>query len=117
MKKLLFITAALTTLAAPALAVELGKNLTLDSTVTAEYSVEASKFSALYEVELNYELSPSLVAYAYTDVDLRDADFTGLDLGLEYVNPAHSNMTFNAEVQLDDNLEYSDVILAAEVKF
>lgn len=117
MKNLLITAAVLTMLAAPAMATDLGNGFALDTTVSTEYSVEQGKLSAFYEGQLNYAIGSGFSAYAYTEVDLRDPEFTGLDLGVEYNASELEAVTLAAEVQLDDKLEYSDLVLKAELEF
>lgn len=117
MKNLLITAAAVTTLAAPAMAADFGNGFALDTTVSAEYSVEQDNLSAIYEGQLNYAIGKGFSTYAYTEVDLRDPEFTGLDLGIEYNSYELEALTIAAEVQLDDSLEYSDLVLKAELEF
>lgn len=117
MKNLLITSAVLAAFATPSLAVELGKGFAYDSTITAEYSVETENFTTVYEGELNYDLSTGLKVYAYTAVDLQDIDFTGVDIGLEYVPTKFDKLTITTEAQFNADLEYSDLIITAELKF
>lgn len=117
MKKLLLTTATVLALASPALAVDLGNGWALDNTVTLDYYVEAEDTTAVYEAELNYQLNSEVKLYAYTEVDLEDVHFDGLDLGVNYAPAQVQYMSFNAEVQLDDNLNYDELVLTAEVNF
>jgi hypothetical protein len=117
MKKLLITTAALFALATPALAIDLGNGWVFDNTVTLEYFVEAETTAATYEAELSYALNTEVTLYAYTEVDLKDVDFTGLDLGVNYAPDQLKYVNFNAEVQLDDKFSYNELVLTAEVRF
>lgn len=117
MKKLLITSALFAVLATPTLAFDLGRGFVLDNTVTAEYSVETEVFTTLYEAEVNYAFDNGVLAYAQTEIDLQDVDFNGLDLGLEYVPAELDQLTLTTEVQFDSDLNYSDVVLTAEVKF
>lgn len=117
MKNLLITTAVLATFAVPAMAADLGNGFILDTTISTEYSVENDKLSAFYEGQLNYAFGNGFNAYAYTEVDLRDPEFVGLDLGVEYNRAELQALTLTAEVQLDDKLEYSDLVLKAELEF
>lgn len=117
MTKLLLTTAAVFALATPALAIELGNGFAFDNTVTLEYAVEAEDTVATYEADLNYQLNDEVSLYAFTEVDLQDVDFTGLDLGVDYSPAKLSAVQFNAEIQLDDQLRYDELVLSAEVSF
>lgn len=117
MKKLLLTTAALFTLATPSLAIDLGNGWAFDNTITLEYFVEAEDTDATYEAELSYAMGADVTLYAYTEVDLKDVDFTGLDLGVNYAPEQLKYVNFNAEVQLDDELSYNELVLTAEVNF
>ena len=117
MKKLLLTTATMFALATPALAVDLGNGWAFDNTVTLEYFVEAEDTDATYEAELSYAWGSEVTLYAYTEVDLEDIDFTGLDLGVNYAPEQLKYVNFNAEVQLDDDLSYDELVLTAEVRF
>lgn len=117
MTKLLLTTAALFALATPALAIELGNGFAFDNTVTLEYSVEAEDTTATYEADLNYQLNDQTSLYAYTEVDLEDVDFTGLDVGVNFTPAQLSAVEFTAEVQFDDELHYDELVLSAEVNF
>ena len=117
MKKILLTTAALVALASPALAVDLGNGWAFDSTVTLDYYVEAEDTSAVYEGELSYQVNGEVKLYAFTAVDLEDAHFNGLDLGVNYAPAQVQYLNFNAEVQLDDELNYNELVLTAEVSF
>lgn len=117
MKNLLITSAVLALFATPSLALDLGNGLAWDNTVTAEYSVETEIFTSVYETEFNYSFDNGLVAYAQTEIDLQAVDFTGLDLGLEYVPAKFNKLTVTTEAQFDSDLNYTDVVLTAEVKF
>ena len=117
MKNVLIVSALLATLATPSLAFDLGRGFVLDNTVTAEYSVETDVFTSIYEAEVNYVFDNGVLAYAQTEIDLQDIDFTGLNLGVEYAPVAFNELTLNTEVQFDSDLNYSDLVLTAEVKF
>ena len=117
MKNLLITSAVLAAFATPSLAVELGNGFAYDTTLTAEYSVEADTFTTPYEGELNYDLAAGLKAYADTTVDLQELDFTGVDLGLEYVPAKFDKLTITTEAQFDADLEYSDLVVTAELEF
>jgi hypothetical protein len=117
MKKILLTTAALVALASPALAVELGNGWAFDSTVTLDYYVEAEDTVAVYEGELNYQVNDEVKLYAFTAVDLEDVHFEGIDLGVNYAPAQVQYLNFNAEIQLDDNLDYSELVVTAEVSF
>lgn len=117
MKKILLTTAALFTLATPALAIDLGNGWAFDNTVTLEYYVEAEDTDATYEAKLSYAVGAEVSLYAYTEVDLEDVDFTGLDLGVNYAPEQLKYLNFNAELQLDDELSYNELVLTAEVSF
>jgi hypothetical protein len=117
MKKLLITTAALFALATPALAIDLGNGWAFDNTVTLEYFVEAEETEATYEAELSYSLSDQLYVYAFTEVDLRNVNFDGLDLGVNYSPAQIEYLNLNAEIRLDDELSYDELVLTAEVRF
>lgn len=117
MKKILLTTAALVALASPALAVDLGNGWALDNTVTLEYFVEAEDATAAYEAELNYQVTDEVKLYAFTEVDLEDVRFEGVDLGVNYAPAQVEYVNFNAEIQLDDSFDYQELVLTAEVTF
>ncbi len=117
MKKILLTTAALVALASPALAVELGNGWAFDTTVTLDYYVESEDTVATYEGELNYQVNDEVKLYAYTEVDLEDVHFDGVDLGVNYSPAQVQYLNLNAEIQLDDNLEYNEFVVTAEVSF
>jgi hypothetical protein len=117
MKKILLTTATLIALASPALAIDLGNGWAFDNTVTLDYYVEAEDTSAVYEGELSYQLNEEVKLYAFTAVDLEDVRFNGVDLGVNYAPAQVQYMNFNAEIQLDDSLDYSELVLTAEVTF
>lgn len=117
MKKILLTTAALIALASPALAVDLGNGWAFDNTVTFDYYVEAEDTTAIYEGELSYQVNDEVKLYAYTEVDLEDVHFDGLDLGVNYAPTQVKYINFNAEVQLDDELNYDELVVTAEVSF
>ena len=117
MKKILLTTATLVALASPALAVELGNGWAFDSTVTLDYYVESENTEAIYEGELNYQLNDEVKLYAFTEVDLKDVHFDGVDLGVNYSPAQVQYLNLNAEIQLDSDLDYSELVLTAEVSF
>lgn len=117
MKKILLTTATLIALASPALAAELGNGWAFDTTITLDYYVESEDTVATYEGELNYHVNDEVKLYLYTEVDLEDVQFDGVDLGVNYAPAQVKYVNFNAEVQLDDNLEYDELKLTAEVSF
>ncbi len=117
MKKIILASAAIAALATPTLAVDLGRGWALNNTVTLEYFVEAEDAVATYEAELTYSVNDQLSLYAYTEIDLEDIDFVGLDLGATY-NPAQLEIAeFNIEAQFDNDLEYQELVLSAELQF
>jgi len=117
MKKLLLTSAVVAALATPALALDLGNGWALDNTATLDYYVEAEDVTAVYEAELSYKVNDEVKLYAYTEVDLEDVHFDGLDLGVNYAPAQVQYINFNAEVQLDGSLDYEELVLTAEVNF
>lgn len=117
MKNVLIASAVLAMLASPSLAFEVGQGFAFDSTVNAEYSVEARQFTTSYTGELNYEVTTSVTAYVDTTVDLQNIDFTGANLGVEYVPTTFDKLTVNAEAQFNEDLQYTDTVIYAELKF
>lgn len=117
MKNLLITTAALVVLAMPAAALDLGNGFTLDNTVGVDYSVEGDAFTTLYEGEVSYNVTDEVRLYAYTDVDLQDVAFTGVDVGAEYSPASAQYLTLTAEAQFDDSINYTDLVLSAELSF
>jgi hypothetical protein len=117
MKKLLLTTATLFALATPAIAIDLGNGWAFDNTVTLEYFVEAGKTEASYEAELKYAFNDQLYAYTATKIDLQNVNFGGLDFGVNYAPAQLKYATFNAEMRLDNELSYKDVVLTAEIRF
>lgn len=97
-------------------AFELGNSWALDSTVSATYDVENESLSTGFETELNYTFPNTMVMYASTSFDLQDPDFTYLDVGLRYEfgNP---DVTLDAWVSLDDNLEYENAFVGVTWDF
>lgn len=117
MKTLLITTAALVALAMPAAALDLGNGVAFDNTVSVDYSVEGDSFTTLYEGEVGYSVTEEVRVYAYTDVDLQDIAFTGVDIGAEYTPATAKFVTLSAEAQFDENIEYTDLVLSAELSF
>lgn len=117
MKNILITTAALITLAMPAAALDLGNGFTFDNTVGVDYSVENDAFTSLYEGEVSYNVTDEVRLYAYSDIDLQDVAFTGIDLGAEYSPASATYVTLTAEAQFDENVEYTDLVLSAELSF
>ena len=117
MKNLLITSAVLAMLAAPAMAVELGKGLAFDSTISTSYSIEVEEFSSSYKGELNYTITPDLTAYFNTTIDLQEMDFTGSVLGIDYVPATYNKLTFSVQAVYDANLDYTDTLISAELKF
>jgi len=117
MKNLLITSAVLAMLAAPAMAVELGKGLAFDSTISTAYSVEVEEFSSSYEGELNYAITPDLTAYFNTTFDLQEMDSTGSILGIDYVPAKLNNLTVTVQAAYDADLEYTDTVISAELTF
>lgn len=115
--KTLFITAAalmLTTTSA--FAFDITEQVYLDNTTDFVYSVEAEDFTIDHEVELGYNFANDFTVYANTEFDLRDIDFTELELGMDYAVPT-VDLTLTTAVLLDENLEYTDVELRASFSF
>jgi hypothetical protein len=114
--KTLITAAALILTTTGASAFDITEQLALNNTIDLEYSVEAEDFTIDYEVELAYNFANDFTAYAVTDFDLRDVDFTDLEVGIDYVVPGN-DLTFTTAVLLDENLEYTDVELRASFSF
>jgi len=95
---------------------ELGNNWAWDNTVSAVYDVEAQDFSAGFETELNYTLDNGVKMYASTSFDLRDAEFTGMNVGMEY-EVGSPDVTMGAWVALDSNLEYENAFISVSWDF
>lgn len=117
MKTLIIAATIASAFALPAAALDLGNGFTLDNTVTLEYHVEADTTVADFETELTYSVSEQVSVYAYTYVDLKDVDFTGIDLGVDYTPAQVKNLVLNAEAQFDDSFEYQELVISAEYKF
>lgn len=117
MKNLLITSAVLAMLATPSLALDLGNKFSLDNDIKALYSFEAQDFTASDKIELNYHIKDSLKVYLDSTVNLRDINFNGANLGVEFVPASFNKITINAEAQFDDKLHYSDVVIYAELKF
>ena len=117
MKNLLITSAVLAMLATPSLALDLGNNFSLDNDVTVLYSFEAQDFAASDKINLNYQVRDNLKVYLDSTVNLRDINFNGADFGVELVPAAFNKITLNAEAQFDADLQYTDTVISAELKF
>jgi len=117
MKNLLITSAVLAMLATPSLALELTEKLSFDTTIKAAYSVETDVFAASNSFELNYEVRDGLAVYLDTAINLQDIAFTGANLGVSYTPASFNKITVTTEAQFDGNLEYSDLVISAELKF
>lgn len=117
MKNLLITSALLATLAAPAMAVELGKGVSLNSTIDTTYAIKAEQLDIIYTPELSYGITDGLRTYLNTDFDLQDPAFTGSILGIEYVPASFTKVTFSAEASFDEDFSYTDTVVEAELKF
>lgn len=108
-------------LATPALAIDFGNGLSLENTIHLEYSKEASSFDAsYYEAELGYAVNDSLNLYADTTIalgNLKELNFSGVNLGVEFAPPTELDLLINVEAQFDQDLQYSDVVIYAELEF
>ena len=116
MKNLLIAATALSLLGTSAMAFDIGSQAYLDSTVDVVYSVEQEDFTAEYELELGADLNDSFTVYGVTTVDIRDPDFTGLEIGVDYTAPM-GNLVLTSAVLLDPDVEYVDVELRASLSF
>lgn len=115
MKNIIAILAAALAVSATSVkAADLGKGFALDSTTTFTYQVEASDFVANQELELNYQIVDGLTAFAYTQTNIRDVSFTGLDLGARY---AINNFEVESAVQFDTDLEYTELYVTLQLNF
>ena len=117
MKNLLITSAVLAMLAAPSLAVELGKGFALDSTLSTHYSVEVEEFASFYEADLNYAVTTDLIVYINSTVELQDFTSIGTTLGLEYVPSSFDKLTLTVEGIYNTDFDYTDTIISAEIKF
>lgn len=117
MKNLLITSAVLAMLATPSLALQLNDKLSFDTTVNAIYSVETDLFTASNTFELNYQVKDGLEVYIDTAIDLQDIDFNGTNLGVSYTPASFDKITVTTEAQFDANLDYSDLVISAELKF
>lgn len=120
MKKIILAAFAAFALAGQASAFELGKTgVFLDNTTTLEYSLENSDWNTTtHELNLNYTLENApLTVYALTEVDLRDVEFAGLEVGVDYFVERAGDLTLNAAIRTDANLDYTDAVIGAEFKF
>ena len=117
MKNLLITSAVLAMLATPSLALQLTEKLSFDTTVKAAYSVETDIFAASNSFELNYQAKDGLAVYLDTAVDLQDIDFNGANLGVSYTPASFEKITITTEAQFDANLDYSDLVISAELTF
>jgi hypothetical protein len=117
MKNLLITSAVLAMLATPSLALQLTEKLSFDTTVKAVYSVETDVFAASNSFELNYEVNDGLGVYVDTAINLQDIDFNGANLGVSYTPTSFNKFTVTTEAQFDANLDYSDLVISAELKF
>jgi hypothetical protein len=115
MKNIIGILAAALALSATSVkAADLGKGFALDSASTFTYEVEADNFIANQELELSYSITEGLTAFAYTQTNLRDLSFTGLDIGARYTI---NNFEVESAVQLDENFKYSELYVTLELNF
>ena len=117
MKKLLITIAALVMLATPSLALELGKGFALENDINASYTLDAKDFAISDKLELSYSVTSDAKVYLDSTLDLQDIDFNGANLGVEYVPASFNKLTLNAEAQFDQDLEYTDTVVYAELKF
>lgn len=117
MKNLLITSAVLAMLATPSLAVELGKGISLNTTIDATYAIEAEQFAIVYTPELSYTIAEGLSTYLNTDFDLRDPAFTGGILGVAYTPAKLNKVTLSAEASFDADLNYTDTVIQAKLKF
>lgn len=120
MKSIMLATVALFGFVGAASAFELGQTgVFLDNTTTATYSVETDVFTAVHELNLNYDLGAKTTAYALTEVNLEDPAFAGLELGVDYRAWAQdaNEVNLNAHVLLNEDLDYTDTVVELEVKF
>ena len=117
MKNLLITSAVLAMLATPSLALQLNEKLSFDTTVTTAYSVETDIFVASNTFELNYEVRDGLAIYLDTAIDLQNIAFTGTNLGVSYTPASFDKITVTTEAQFDANLDYTDLVISAELKF
>lgn len=117
MKNLLITSAVLAMLATPSLALQLNDKLSFNNDVVAAYSVETDVFSASNTFELNYEVRDGLEVYFDSTIDLQDIDFSGANLGVSYTPASFNKITVTTEAQFDANLDYSDLVISAELKF
>ena len=104
MKTLLITAAALMLTTTSAFAFDITEQVFLDNTTDFVYSVEDEDFTIEHTV------------YDNTEFDLRDIDFTELELGMDYEVPT-VDLTLTTAVLLDENLEYTDVELRASFSF
>jgi hypothetical protein len=114
MRNIIAMLAALTVSTTAAQAIDLGKSFAIDSTTTFTYQVEAEDYVANQELELNYLIRNGFTAFAYTQTNLRDVNFTGLDIGARYTL---NNFEVESAVQLDADLEYTEAYVSLEIKF
>jgi len=117
MKNLLITSAVLAMLSAPAMAVELGKGVSLNTTIDATYAVESEDFALIYTPELSYTIADGLTTYLNTDFDLQDPAFTGGLFGVVYTPAKFNKITLSAEASFDADLNYTDTVIEAKLKF
>jgi long-subunit fatty acid transport protein len=116
MKNLFALTAAaVVATATSAYAIEIGGGLVLDSTTTIKYEVEAADYTADQEFELSYTVMEGLKAFAYTETNLRDINFTGVSLGGRYT--VNDNFELESAVELDSDLNYDELYIQLEISF
>jgi hypothetical protein len=114
MRNIIAMLAALTVSTTAAQAIDLGKGFAIDSTTTFTYQVEAEDYVANQELELTYLVRNGFTAFAYTQTNLRDVNFTGLDIGARYT---FNNFEVESAVQLDADLGYTEAYVSLEIKF
>lgn len=116
MKNLIaIVAAALAISTSSAYAIELGGGLVLDSTTTIKYEVEAADYTVDQEFEVSYTVLEGLKAFAYTDMNLRNINFEGVDLGARYT--ISDNFELESAVQLDSDFNYDELYISLAINF
>lgn len=117
MKNLMITVAALIALAAPAAAFELGATgVNVDNTVELSYDFETETRGATWDVNVNYAFGENILAYAETDFNLEDFEYTGLDVGVIYQTPIEA-LTVDTYATFDDEWTNTNLVVAVTAKF
>lgn len=118
MKKLFLVSAVVCALSgSAAIAADLGNGFLWANEWTNTYNVEDDLFTSELESELSYSLTSELRAYSTFYADVKKADFTSSEIGLEYIPNQFQYLTTSAYVTLNDKFEDEKFFIEAVLKF